>query len=401
MLYIIKLLSVRAADYFIRKKCCNMYVIGISHKNAPVSVRELFSLSAEEQEEFLAKVKSNQHIQECVLLSTCNRSEVYFSGDHLALQEMQRCFAEYKNLQSGFLLKYFLVYQGEKAIRHLFLVTCGMDSMVLGEDEILGQVKTAYTRALDLGTTKYLLNTLFHSAIACAKIIKTETKLSKTPVSIGTLAANEVFRFPGEDKTVLIIGLTGKLGSILMKNIYDKPKVKIIGTSRSHPTNGNIGREYEKVSMIDYEQRYQYMDQADIVVSATTSPHYTITCQELKEHILTEKKRLFLDLSVPLDIDQEIAKLNGITLHDIDYFEQVSVNNTLIKEKETDQALSILEECLDEVKKQLIFHEFIGTLPLISRKLESVSFESVLYEIKEKSNSNELSMVLGALRKLI
>jgi glutamyl-tRNA reductase len=378
-----------------------MYVIGISHKNAPVSVRELFSLSTEEQEEFLTKVKDNEHIHECVLLFTCNRSEVYFSGDHRALQEMQRYFAEFKNLQPGLLLKYFLVYQGEKAMRHLFCVTCGMDSMVLGEDEILGQVKTAYTRALNLGTTKYLLNTLFHSAIACAKKIKTETRLSKTPVSIGTLAANEVFRFSGEAKTVLIIGLTGKLGSILMKNIYDKPKVNIIGTSRSHHTIENIGRDYNKVSMINYELRYQYIDQADIVISATTSPHYTITCHDLEKYILTEKERLFLDLSVPLDIDKEIMKLNGVTLHDIDYFEQVSANNTLIKEQETDQALSILEECLDEAKKQLTFHEFIEVLPLISRKIEKLSFESVLYEIKEKSNSNELSAVLGALRKLI
>jgi glutamyl-tRNA reductase len=220
-------------------------------------------------------------------------------------------------------------------------------------------------------------------------------------VSIGTLAANEVFHFSGEAKTVLIIGLTGKLGSILMKNIYDKPKVKIIGTSRSHHTIENIGRDYDKVSMIDYELRYQYMDQADIVISATTSPHYTITCHDLEKYILTEKERLFLDLSVPLDIDKEIMKLNGVTLHDIDYFEQVSANNTLMKEQETDRALSILEECLDEVKKQLNFHEFIEALPLVSRKIEKLSFENVLYEIKDKSNSNELSAVLGALRKLI
>lgn len=378
-----------------------MYVIGISHKNAPVFIRELFSLSAEEQEIFLTKVKSNEHIHECVLLSTCNRSEVYFSGDHRALQEMQRYFAEFKNLQPELLMKYFLVYQGEKAMSHLFYVTCGMDSMVLGEDEILGQVKTAYTRALHLGTTKYLFNTLFHTAIACAKKIKTETKLSKTPVSVGTLAANEIFRFPGEDKTVMIIGLTGKLGSIIMKNIYGKPNITILGTTRNHTSIGKLSREYDKVSMIAYEQRYQYMDRADIIISATTSPHYTITCHELKEHIRTEKERLFLDLSVPMDIDKEIVKLKGITLHDIDYFEQVSVNNTQMKLKETDQALCILEECLDEVKKQLSFHEFIEILPTISRKLEKCSFEHVLYEIKDKSNSKELSAVLGALRKLI
>ena len=99
-------------------------------------------------------------------------------------------------------------------MRHLFQVTCGMDSMVIGEDEILGQVKDAYNNALDQGTTKYLLNTLFQAAITCAKRIKTDTKLSKTPVSIGTLVANEIFHFPKEQKTVLIIGLTGKMGTI-------------------------------------------------------------------------------------------------------------------------------------------------------------------------------------------
>ncbi len=121
-----------------------MYIISISHKTAPVNIRELFSFTGEEREAFLSGMSGNGHIEEAVLVSTCNRTEVYFDGDSRAITEMERRLADFKKAELELLKKYFLVYSDEKAIRHLFQVTCGMDSMVIGEDEILGQVKEAY-----------------------------------------------------------------------------------------------------------------------------------------------------------------------------------------------------------------------------------------------------------------
>lgn len=378
-----------------------MYIISISYKTAPVEIRELFSFTVGEQKEFLNLVIKNEHIDECVLVSTCNRSEVYFTGDSQALQVMEKQLAEFKKEELELLLKYFLVYQEEKAIRHLFFVTCGMDSMVIGEDEILGQVKEAYTIALGLGATKYLLNTLFQAAITCSKKIKTDTKLSKIPVSIGTLVANEISNYPKEQKTVLIIGLTGKMGTIIMKNLYERQNVQLIGTSRSHNSIEAINRDYQNVKMIDYRSRYQYMDEADIIISATTSPHYTITFHELAGVIRTQKDRLFIDLSVPMDIDKDIAKISNIIIHDIDYFDQASISNTQVKEQETIRASQIMEEHLDMVKKELAFREFVPDISKACQVFETLSFENVLYEIRDKANSEELTVFLQLLRKLI
>lgn len=378
-----------------------MYIISISHKTAPVNVRELFSFTMDEQKEFISLTVKNENISECVLLSTCNRCEVYFNGNNQAIQIMQKLLVEYKNADIELLRKYFLIYQGERAINHLFQVTCGMDSMVIGEDEILGQVKDAYHIALNNRTTKYLLNTLFQTAIACAKKVKTDTMISKTPVSIGTLVANEIFRFPKESKTVLIIGLTGKMGTIIMKNIYNKKNIKIIGTTRSHNSIEELGKLYKKIKMIDYKSRYQYMDSADIIISATTSPHYTITYHELTEAIQTDKERLFIDLSVPVDVDKDIVKIDKTDIYDIDYYAQASTQNKLVKEQETRGAQNIIEEYLDVVKKDLVFHEFRNDIPLVSKVVETMSLESILYEIKNKANSEELKVFLVLLRKLI
>lgn len=394
--------SVIASEKISRFKERNyrMYIISISHKTAPVNIRELFSFTTKERVEFLKLALSNEHISECVLLSTCNRCEIYFAGDHQAVLILQKLFAEFKGLDLELLLRYFLVYDEDRAINHLFQVTCGMDSMVVGEDEILGQVKDAYNKAHQAGATKYLLNTLFQAAIACAKRIKTDTLISKTPVSIGTLVANEIIHYPKTEKTVLIIGITGKMGSIIMKNLYDKKNINIIGTSRSHNAIGEVCKSYKNIKMVDYQSRYQEVDSADIIISATTSPHYTITYYELAGSIHTDKERLFIDLSVPIDIDKNVVKVNKATLRDIDYFDQASTQNILIKEQETCQARVIIDECLDEIKKELIFREFLQDIPEVSKAVEALSFEKTLYEIKNKANSDELKVLLGLLRKL-
>lgn len=378
-----------------------MFVISISHKIAPVEIRERFSFTRQEQEAFLRQAMEQGHFEECVLLSTCNRCEVYFTGDYQAVQEMEKLLVEFKKTELKLLRRYFLVYNEEKAVQHLFSVACGMDSMVVGEDEILGQVKEAYTSALKLGATKYLFNTLFQAAITCAKKIKTDTKLSKTPVSIGTLAANEVFNFAGNKKCVLIIGLTGKMGTIVMKNLYGNENIQIIGTSRSHNSIETISREYREVRMIDFKSRYDLMDEADIIISATTSPHYTITFQELSENIRTRKERLFIDLSVPMDMDKEIARIDGVTMHDIDYYNQVSRQNTQIKEQETVRAAQIMEEHLDAVKKELTFHSFLPEIPKVSQALEKMPLTNILYEIRDRADSEELSVLVQLLRKFI
>lgn len=377
-----------------------MYCISISYKTALVSVREQFAFTLEEQKEFIDQLKQQKMIDGAVILCTCNRSEIYITGEKEAVSILQRELARYKNKHVGEILNYLHIYSEDKAIRHLYQVCCGIDSMVLGEDEILRQVKTAYSLSLELGFVNYELNIFFQRAIACAKKIKTNTNLSKTPISIATLVANEIFHFPKEKKQVLIIGITGQIGNILLKNIVSKPNIEILGTIRSHKTKIKTEIKASNLMIIDYIQRYQYIDNSDIIISATTSPHYTITYDKLKEWIRQKKERLFLDLSVPIDIDPYIQEIEGVKLYNIDQFQELSKLNNKKKLKELDIANAIMENYIDEVKKEILFHDYLTQIEKTKKIVKEKSLESILYTIRDNVDSKKLEIILDTLSQL-
>lgn len=381
----------------------SIYNVSISHKTAPASIRALLAFDQEEKIDFIKSAIQLEHIFECVLINTCNRSEVYINGDEMALEELMTHLTKKKGLDHEKMLKYYRIYQDQKAVEHLFRVASGIDSMLIGEDEILGQVKDSYQLALEQGTTSTLLNTLFRDAITCAKKVKTKTKLSKTSVSLGTLAAHAVFHFKKCDnkKKVFIIGLTGKMGTILMKNLYQNPEVEIMGTIRTHRAPEELVVSYPKVKMVQYLDRYDYMDDADIIISATTSPHYTITKDELQNHLQQTKYRLFIDLAVPMDIDKEITKLEHVELYDIDFFTKLSEQNNMLKLQEVEVAKMIIEEEVDEFQKWCHFQEFVPLLPEVKNIILNKGFEKVMYQIRNSAKSEELEVILSSFKDLL
>lgn len=376
----------------------DIYQIGISHKTATVAIREQLAFSDEEKEEFLGIMKQEKSITECVLLTTCNRTEIYLKGSLTAGNRAMELLAEYKNLELKSLKKYFLRYEGEGAVKHLFRVTSGLDSLVIGEDEILGQVKRDYEAAFEHGCTGYLLNTLFREAIACSKAVKTDTKLSKTSVSVGTLTAKEVIAFQG-GKKVLIIGITGKMGSIIMKNLYSSEDITITGTVRSHMVTEEMCR-YPKVQYVDYNLRYEALKEADIIISATQSPHYTVTLKELENVITDKKKRLFIDLAVPRDIDKEIEGIPGITLFDMDYFEELARVNNRLKEAEAVTAGEMIEKRVEEFIKSSLFHDFLPRFEAIEEELKDTPLKTLLFKLKEHISGEELGSLLTGLERI-
>ncbi|WOO36447.1 glutamyl-tRNA reductase [Anaerocolumna sp. AGMB13020] len=378
----------------------DIYQIGISHKTAPVEIREQLAFSGSEKEEYLRLVKEEDNIRECVLITTCNRTEIYVTGDETAADKAMERMAEYKGLDLKDLKKYFLRYEGEGAVKHLMTVASGLDSMVMGEDEILGQVKRDYGQAYEGGNTAYLLNTLFREAISCSKAVKTETRLSKTPVSVGTLTAKEVITFETDKrkaKKVLIIGISGKMGSIVMKNLYGTPGIGIAGTVRNHLSGDDVETQYTRIDYYDYKDRYEAVKDADVIISATQSPHYTITFKELENVLTDKKKRLFIDLAVPRDIDKDIRGMEGIQLIDMDYFEELAEENNKVKEEEAVNARKIIDKRTDEFMKTLIFHGFLPDLERIKGNLKETSLETLLYHMKNHVNKEELGSLLRSL----
>lgn len=372
-----------------------MYCISVNYKNSDVNIRKKLAFSENVQKEFLTELINGKTVSECVILCTCNRTELYFCGNEDSLNTVQNLLSNYSEIECDLLKKHLYLFYSDKAVMHLFRVVSGIESMVIGEDEILGQIKLAYTMAKDLGMTGYELNMTFQSAMACAKKIKTQTALSKTSVSTATLAGNEIAHF--KDKVnVLVIGATGKIGTVLVKNLLSHKNVSVIATSRKH--SAESVQTKANITIANYADRYSYMDSADCVVSATASPHYTVTYYDLKKNIKTDKPRLFIDLAVPPDIDGSVAEIKGLKLIGIDYFEKLAKNNNELKLDSVESAKEIIKEESDVLKKDIAFHFFLPHMESVKNKLSENSLEEILYKFKAELPSEEFIKILDAFK---
>lgn len=352
-----------------------MFCIGISYKLAPVNVRENMALTWEEQKSFL---KDNM-----VILSTCNRVELYFTDYDINSIAKEICI--FKNIDYNEFKSYVNIYVGDGAINHLYRVACGLESKILGEDEILGQVKSAYYFAHDNVKLSYELNSIFKGAITAAKKIKTETLMSKSAVSIGTLVA--WFVHSRDIKKVMIIGISGKTGSIIAKNILSYKDINVVATTRIHNSD-NIS--FTGVKYIPFSERYRYIKQCDAIISATLSPHYIITAENIEKNNI--KNKIFIDLAVPRDIDNDISDNE---IYNIDYFETVSRNNTEIKIKETDKANAIISSMIDDLKKELYFHGIVNNLD----ELNKHTFEQLIYKVRDGMSAAEFKKFIDIIKE--
>lgn len=378
-----------------------MHCISISHKKTPLKIREKFAFTEAEAVTFGKRVLRHEEITGVIVLSTCNRCEIYFSGDKNSLYLMETLLCGYKKVSHTENIKYFLKFSGENVLKHLFMVASGMDSMVIGEDEILRQVKDAYQIALVDQFTSHELNIVFQSAINSAKIIKTDTGISNIPVSIGTLTANcaEEFLRKNSGNTVLIVGIAGTMGNIVAKNLSDKGDFRIIGTSRSHNRTSRLFVQYDNIDIVEYSRRYEYLRQADVIVSATRSPHYTFT-YDVTAKIADGRERLFLDLAVPGDIDKEIQKLKGCRVLDMDYFEQLSGDNNRMKLQKLDKVRLLIEQHVEETLKNVYLQGFQNHLEEISDMVKEKGFPYLLYHLKDKLTSEQMRILLDSIMSI-
>jgi glutamyl-tRNA reductase len=401
-----------------------MYCISVSFKKTPLEIRQQFALSKEEQIAFLYGLMEQEKITGGVVVSTCNRSEIYFTAKESCREEIEEALSQNRQIDKDSIKKYCLYYQEEKAVRHLYKVACGLDSMVLGEDEILRQVKEAYLLAGEQGFTNSELNIIFQGAFNCAKLSKSETKLSNTPVSLGTLTANTIEDFLRESREknkVLVIGATGQIGSIVAKDLLSKG-ISVIGTTRSRdpveekfmpesktaetfcqPVNksnettssqmqtGSKDEKSTSMEWIDFEKRYEVLSQVAAVVSATASPHYTLTSRDFLQH-KGQGNYLLIDLAVPFDVDKELGKTEGITLLNIDYFKTLSKENSNIKLGEMEKAKQILQECVEEVLKKLYIREFQDNM---AGHCQEAWFQKMTFYLRDVLDSEQLKAVLG------
>ncbi len=372
-----------------------MECISISHKTAEAKKRQRCFIPKENRKDYLQKIRELCGVEQCVVLSTCNRTEIYVKGRENRFRDLEAALAETAGSDAQWIRSLVRRYQGAGAIRHLFRVTCGMESMVIGEDEILGQVRDAYKYAKDAGYTGYELDGVFQAALSCAKRVKTETAISKSSVSVATLAANEVFRIPKRVKTVLLIGSTGQMGGIVQKNLLSQENIRVIATVRSH--NGVCQSGNPRVENVDYRRRYEYLEEADAVVSATSSPHYTMIAKQVEQSIKTDKERLFVDISMPPDMDGDIGGIANCRLVTLDDINRLAQENNRRKSQALADAEEILAQEFDRICKVLAFHRFMEKDAGWKERYEGWSAQKLVYLLRDELDRDSFEAVLEVL----
>lgn len=375
-----------------------MKCISISFKTAPEDIRNKFAFTNSEKKDFLSQLSEFITDAKCVILGTCNRTEIYVESHNGVFSILENLLSRKTKLSISEIRKYARYYEEESAIEHIFKVTCGLDSMILGENEILSQVKQTYLESLQEKRTGYELNITFLSALSCAKKIKTQTEIAKSAISFATLTCNEIKNFIQENNitspSILIIGGSGKIGSSIIKNILNKDfNAKIYVTQRSH---GNTVDFTDKVEVLDYIKRFEYLKNVDIVISATKSPHYTINYEDTLPNI-SSKKMLFIDLASPYDIDREISKIQNCKLITIDYFKEIVKNNNLKKEKAVADAQDILNQELQKIFKNIIYHNALEKIQAENEKFKDFSLEKFLYYLKDKLDAKSFANVINTI----
>ena len=392
-----------------------MFCISINHKNTPADVRERFAFTTKGQRQFTERLKAE--VGGCVVLSTCNRMEIYFTDKY---EQVEKLLANDREVPVGLIRRYSMNYEGFQCMLHLCRVACGMDSMVLGEVEIIHQVKSAYLMAKELGACDGELNIAFQGALAAAKTVATESDTTRLPVSVGTLSAREAVSFIkngayGENAragcddgvhaentcagNILVVGATGKIGSIVVKDIADlAPDIEITGTSRSHHSADEVFGRNQQIRIEDYSRRYELAAWADVIISATASPHYIFVRDELAEAVKKQpKRRLFLDLAMPKDIDPSVSDVDGCVLRDIDYIRTLSRENNENRAKTITEMKPWLISQVDEIMKNIAFSRFNREHGDVMAQLKMTDGAKLVYKLKGQLEYEAFEKVLAGM----
>jgi glutamyl-tRNA reductase len=331
-----------------------IFVAGLSYKTTPVEVREKLAVQRSRLQCSGCRLKLRGGLEEVVLLSTCNRVEIYGVSPWIHGRVVQ-LFQELTNSDFDF-TPHLYVKEGAEAARHLFSVASGLDSLVLGETEITGQVKNAYQAAKDAGLVGKKMNRLFQAAFAVVKKIRTNTGIGRGATSVGSVAvelAEKVFDRDLSSKTVMILG-AGKMGEACVKHLAKRGAKTVLVANRSPERAEKLATEFGGRA-VRIEDSAAAMIEADILVSSTGSPDIVLKRDDLAKILPARKNRplVLVDIAVPRDIDPAVAELANVFLYDIDDLEAVVRENTKHRAQELTFCSAIIAEYAAELMAKL------------------------------------------------
>ena len=383
----------------------NIGVVGVNHNLAPINVREAVSFTDTKKIEAI-NILLDREIDEIVILSTCNRSEIYISGENIQqkVDEVANFYKDYFGVKD--IEQYLFKKTNLEAIQHLFDVTAGLDSLVVGEDQILGQVKDAHEFCMKLGATKKVFNKLFRDAVTTSKEIKTITKISQQPLSISYIGVKLLKEKMGtlEGKNALIVGL-GKMNLLTLNHLEEENVKNIYIANRNIEKTKEIENKFDNIIPIEYSDRHKIIQEKsiDIVISATSSPHLVIKYDDMPK---LDKKLYIMDIALPRDIDTKLKELNYVELYDIDDLKEIHDKNDIKRNELAQKAQEIIKIKIDEFTEWLDLTFIDPTIQSLNSKCIEIKEDTLEYifrkiDLNQREQKIIDKMLGSALKRVI
>lgn len=354
----------------------NIIVVGLSHKTASVEIRERVAFSPNLIEKPLKELINLDGIIEGVIVSTCNRVEIYATTRDIAggIARLRRFMADYHRIPFEELEPHLYSHHSEAAIRHVFRVASSLDSMVVGEPQILGQIKTSYGYAAEYKTSGIILNRFLHKAFSVAKRVRTETKIASSAVSVAFAAVELAKKVLGDlsDKTVMLIG-AGEMCELAAKHFLNSGAKGVMVTNRTFERAERLAADFAGEA-VRFEELFQHLHRADIVLSSTGAPHIIIGPRDVEEVVKRRKFRpiFFIDIAVPRDIDQKVDDVDGAFLFTVDDLQEIVQANLTQRSLEAEKAEEIISQEIGQFHKWLSQLEVTPTIVALRNRFDEI-----------------------------
>ncbi len=353
-----------------------LLITGVSHKTAPVEIREGLAFGEEALPAALADLTSRAGVEEALILSTCNRVEIAVAAEDGCDPALivDAFLTERKALEIGAIGQYVYHHRDREAIHHLFRVAASLDSMVVGEPQILGQLKAAYTAAKNCGAVSGGLETLLSRAFGVAKRVRSETGIGQMAVSVSYAAVELARKIFGSlnHRTILIIG-AGKMSELAAKHLRRSGASDVFVTNRTHERALEMARLFQGTA-VEYTQLSATLPKADIVIASSGAPHYVLLKPDLQRAIALRRNRpmFLIDIAVPRNIEPAVNEIDNVFLYDIDDLQEVVNANLRERMKEAGRAEAIVAEEVERTLARLKTAEVTPTIVGLQEQLEQI-----------------------------
>jgi glutamyl-tRNA reductase len=351
----------------------NFQLIGVNHNTAPVEVRERLAIPESRLPEAVKRFVQHPGVDEALILSTCNRVELLAQTTN-GSADLRGFLGEYFQIEKSTLDPHLYEYRAQDAIRHMFRVAASLDSMIVGEAQILGQVKEAYATARAVGAIHSQLDLLLTRAFAVAKRVRTETAVGSSAVSVASVAVELAKKIFGSlnGKHVFLVG-AGKMTELAARHLLAHGAGSIFVANRTYDRAIRLAQKFEGQA-IEFSRLHDTCDRADIVITSTGAPH-AIFRREHGEVFMSRRKNrpmFFIDIAVPRDVDPEMNKLDGIFVYDIDDLQQGVASHVADRKKEAERANAIIDDEVVRFQARLQTYDVVPTIVSLQDHLETI-----------------------------